>query len=526
MDFTEKKNINNSPNNCLSSLNSKSMNSYLGKKGYTLLKSEITSEQIALIKKELTIHPFVQGAPVNNSTVFYAFRESKNKYYLPRYFGEKHFGPATKVILPPGDDIILNFRGVLRDYQQPVVDTFFDNVFNKGGSGGLFDLPCAAGKTTISLYIMSVLKKKTIVLVHKEFLMNQWIERIQQFLPEARIGKIQGPIIDIENKDIVLAMIQSISMKEYPENLFDTFGFMVIDEVHHISSEVFSNTLFKLVLPYSLGLSATMNRKDGTSFVFKLFLGDVIYKGKREEKHSVVVRAIDFYINDYDFNEVVYDYRGNPQYSTMITKLCDCNRRSEFILKVLIDMLKENDKQQVMILAHNKSLLKYLFDAIQERKIATVGYYVGGMKEEALKQSESKQVIIATYSMASEGLDIKSLTTLIMATPKTEIEQTVGRILREKHSQPVVVDIIDHQPLFQNQWQKRKLFYKKQNYKIIHTDNSQYQPNTDDWDVLYDSCSKINGVNDKINGKNRISSVNPNDDILKGKCFLKLPKTS
>jgi superfamily II DNA or RNA helicase len=179
-----------------------------------------------------------------------------------------------------------------------------------------------------------------------------------------------------------------------------------------------------------------------------------------------------------------------------------------------------------MILAHNKSLLKYLFDAIQERKISTVGYYVGGMKEEALKQSETKQIIIATYSMASEGLDIKSLTTLIMATPKTEIEQTVGRILREKHSQPVVVDIIDHQPLFQNQWQKRKLFYKKQNYKIIHTDNSQYQPNTDEWDVLYDSCNKINGVNDKINGKNRISLVNPNDDILKGKCFLKLPKTS
>jgi len=504
------------------------LNTYLGRKGYTLLKSEITSEQNDFIKKELTIHPFVQGAPVNSQSVFYAFRESKNKYYLPRYFGEKHFGPPGKSFLPPGDDINIHFQGALRDYQEPVVDTFAKHVFNKGGSGGLFDLPCAAGKTTISLYIISLLKKKTVVLVHKEFLMNQWIERIQQFLPTARIGKIQGPVIDIEDKDIVLAMIQSIAMKEYPDNLFDSFGFMIIDEVHHISSEVFSNTLFKLVLPYSLGLSATMNRKDGTSFVFKLFLGDVIYKGKREEKHSVVVRAIDFYINDYEFNEVVYDYRGNPQYSTMISKLCDCNRRSEFILKVLVDMLKENDKQQVMILAHNKCLLKYLFDAIQERNITTVGYYVGGMKEEALKQSESKQVIIATYSMASEGLDIKSLTTLIMATPKTEIEQTVGRILREKHSQPVVVDIIDHQPLFQNQWQKRKLFYKKQNYKIIHTDNSAYQPNTDEWDVIYDTSAKTTAIcgggGQKTNFKKGVIKDSTDDILGGGKCFIKFTK--
>ena len=70
--------------------------------------------------------------------------------------------------------------------------------------------------------------------------------------------------------------------------------------------------------------------------------------------------------------------------------------------------------------------------------------------------------------MAAEALDIKSLTTLLMATPKTDIEQAVGRILREKHGNPVVIDIIDqHQP-FRNQWKKRKTFYKKQNYQIVY----------------------------------------------------------
>ena len=64
--------------------------------------------------------------------------------------------------------------------------------------------------------LISQLKKKTFVLVHKEFLLNQWIERISDFLPNSRIGKIQGDVVDIDNKDIVIGMIQSISMKQYP----------------------------------------------------------------------------------------------------------------------------------------------------------------------------------------------------------------------------------------------------------------------------------------------------------------------
>jgi superfamily II DNA or RNA helicase len=117
--------------------------------------------------------------------------------------------------------------------------------------------------------------------------------------------------------------------------------------------------------------------------------------------------------------------------------------------------------------------LKYLFDAITYRKIAdgSVGYYIGGMKEVALKETESKKIVIATYSMAAEALDIKSLTTLLMATPKTDIEQAVGRILREKHGNPVVIDIIDqHQP-FRNQWKKRKAYYKKEKYSIEYIQN-------------------------------------------------------
>lgn len=204
--------------------------------------------------------------------------------------------------------------------------------------------------TVCALNIISKVKQKTLIIVHKGFLLNQWIERIEQFLPTAKIGKIQGQIIDINDKDIVIGMLQSLSMKEYPVDMFDSFGLTVIDECHHISSEVFSRSLLKVVTKYTLGLSATMQRKDGLTKVFKMFLGDIVFSQQREPDESVLVKAIEYQTNDDEFNETTYDYRGNPQYSTMITKLCEYNRRSEFILEVIKKELEEKKDQQIMIL--------------------------------------------------------------------------------------------------------------------------------------------------------------------------------
>ena len=198
-----------------------------------------------------------------------------------------------------------------------------------------------------------------------------------------------------------------------------------------------------------------------------------------------------------------------------------------------------------MILAQYKNILKYLHDAIAHRNIATVGYYIGGMKEQALKATEGKKIVIATYAMAAEALDIKTLTTLIMATPKTDIEQSVGRILREKHSNPVVVDIVDSHDLFQNQWRKRKTFYKKENYKIIYTDSANYTPDTSKWLVVFNpkssgskDCSKKTpkNISAKSNSSSDKSITNDSDDeideepekpkdkYLAGVCFLKINK--
>jgi superfamily II DNA or RNA helicase len=377
------------------------------------------------------------------------------------------------------------------EYEIMVVKTIVDDYYGFEIDGNrrfvLGDFT-VTHNTVMALNIISKVQKKTLILVHKEFLMNQWIERIGEFLPSARIGKIQGPKFEVDDRDIVLGMIQTMYSRDFPAGAFDSFGLTIIDEVHRIGSEEFSKTLLKTVTPYMLGISATVDRKDGLTSVLHMFIGDKIYHDDSEKEDPVIVRGIQFQHTDPDFIQMEYDFRGNPKYSTMISKLCDFGPRKNFIVKVTQDLLSENNEKQIMILAHNRSLLTYLHDAIQHKSIGTVGYYVGGMKEKALKETEEKQIVLATYAMAAEALDIKTLSTLIMATPKTDIEQSVGRILRSKHENPIVVDIVDLHDTFQNQWKTRKRFYKKCNYKIIYNTSGKYvnMEDCDKWKVDFD----------------------------------------
>lgn len=508
-------------------------NTYLGPKGYTIYKECLEPADLKVLREELNVKAYIPTSPAQPPS-FSVFRENDKKIYIPRYYGINNYGDPDETKIPQGEDISLTFNGELRDYQNNIIDIYMQNANVAGGrgGGGLLEIPCGRGKTVIALKIIATLKKKTLVIVHKGFLLNQWIERIQQFLPSAKVGRIQGKTLDIEGKDIVIGMLQSLSMKEYPEDMFNSFGLTIVDECHHISSEVFSRSLQKIITFYTLGLSATMQRKDGLSKVFKMFLGEIVYKEKREDDDPVLVKAIEFKTTDEDFNKMCYDYRGNPAYSTMISKLCAFSHRSEFILKVIEKELKEKSGQQMMILAHNKNVLTYLYKAIEHRGIATVGYYVGGMKETELKKSESKQVIIATYSMAAEALDIKTLTTLLLATPKTDIIQAVGRILRIKHERPLVIDIIDTHDVFIGQWQKRRKYYNSNKYKILHTNSKLYEASasattgtgtgTNIWKTLSESA--------KSKGKGKCKQtidIETDTDVyvspeskMKGKCLI------
>lgn len=440
--------------------------SKLNNKGYVLVKSSIPLK-LSKIKKELTVKPFIKdtyGAPPKP---FKIYQEGLKKIYLPKFYGINEFGTPLKNITPLGKEIKLTFNGQLRPKQEPVVKNFTDSCGENGSNGGIISVGCGFGKTVLALYLISCLKRKTLVIVHKEFLLNQWKDRINEYLPNAKVGIIQSSKIDIDDKDIVIGMLQSISMKDYDEDIFQDFGFTIIDECHHIGAEVFSRSLPKVNSYYLLGLSATPKRADGLSKVFEWYLGPYLYLEKKKEEREVDVNMIYYDSLDGFYNKLELTFRGKPSIPKMITNISNCRRRNEFIVELIVNIVK-NPNRQVLILGDRREQLYLIETLLKQQGMMNVGYYIGGMKEKELKISEKRQVLLATFSMSSEGMDIPSLNTLFMISSKSNIEQSVGRILRKHHGEniPHIYDLVDNFSVFGNQAIKRMNFYKKSKYTI------------------------------------------------------------
>ena len=143
---------------------------YLGPKGYSIKKEYISIEEQHQIRKELNVMPFVPKSSISKPHPFPVYRESPKKIYVPRFYGFSTYGEPDAITISGGDDIDLDFCGDLRDFQLPIVTKYINHVGESGG--GLLEVPCGRGKTVMGLYIISQLQKKTLIIVHKEFLFS------------------------------------------------------------------------------------------------------------------------------------------------------------------------------------------------------------------------------------------------------------------------------------------------------------------------------------------------------------------
>lgn len=462
---------------------------YLTRRGYVLRKSHLTPEKIKWVQKTLQVQPHEKNAihiqqygPLPPS--FKVFAENANKLYVPRFWGIKHFGmPQFDQLENQGTPTEITFQGSLRPEQEKIMERYMPILKSTGG--GILNLPCAQGKTVMALYIISQIQLKTLVIVHKSFLMDQWIERIQQFLPKAKIGRIQGSVVDIEDCSIVLAMLQSVSMKTYDDDIFSSFGLVVADECHHLGAEVFSRALAKISTKYMVGLSATLERKDGLDKVFKWYLGSPVTIQSNDEttpgkpKNADVIAQM-IKLIDPQFQIPSYNIRGTLNLPALINKIVESPKRNDFIV-AQTQKLCNDQKRKILIISERRGHLKVLCDKFSQLNIDS-GLYVGGLKQSDLKEATQKQVLLGTYHMISEGFDLPELNTLIMATPKTDIIQTVGRILRQKPEcrarPPLIIDIWDECVSLKTKGDQRKRYYKKNGFQVSTFDTFQeYQTN-------------------------------------------------
>jgi len=448
----------------------------LSNRGYGIKKTTDNIDLINKIKKELLISPknFNNSFASSETKEYPIYLESDNKLYVPKCYGIEKFGFPVDDNLNAGVDCpLLEFSGKLRDIQQEPVNAFIDTVMNKNKLGGVISVPCGFGKTIMAIYIACYFKKKTLFISHKDFLNEQFINSIKLFVPEARIGKIKQKIIDVNDKDIVIATLQSLAMKDYDPKIFNDFGLVIIDECHHIASEVFSRAFRKMNIRISLGLSATLNRKDGLRKVFEWYLGKSVYKMKNNEKEcNMIVNVHKFFVHNLEYSYIKTMYNGTINMVSMVNNVCNYKPRTIFIINLLKEILINEKDRKILILSERKNQLKDIEELIKIDNIASssYGYYIGGMKMTDLDISATKQIILATYQMSSEGLNIPTLNTVILASPISDIQQSVGRILREKKTErkyiPLCIDIYDNFSIFKYKGNKRINYYKSNGYIV------------------------------------------------------------
>lgn len=438
----------------------------LTKRGFIIIKKDYDNNVLNEIRKELTITPKINNTFVKFVPSFKIYLENTTKMSLPKYYGINKF-PNYTIKQYQTKKAKLEFSGLLRPLQKQIVDDVYSKLLET--KGGLISCQPGFGKTVIALYLTFLLQGKTLVIVHKSFLVNQWKDRIKQYLPNASIGTIQQDIIDIHKKDIVIGMLQSISMINYDLSIFDDFKTCIIDECHHISSKIFSQALNKInCAKYKIGLSATPKREDGCDFVLHYYIGPLLYLLEPTKEHKVNVKIFKMTYDDKRFDVVVNKFTQKLQLSTMETEISKIPERNKFIVKQLKKLIIKEPNRHILVLSNRISQLKVLHDLLDMDDIA--GYYIGGMKQKDLKISETKNIIFASYAMADEALDIPILSGVFFVSSKKNVKQALGRILRKKmheyENKPIVYDFYNDLNGFHNAYKERYKLYKSLKYDI------------------------------------------------------------
>lgn len=352
--------------------------------------------------------------------------------------------------------------------------------FLKSGKSHIVQASTGFGKTWLGARLARALGYKTLVVVTKEDLLGeqQWLGAFQRFagVPRTQIGLIRQDTFDVEGNTVVLGMIHSLAKENrYPQWLRDEFGLIIYDECHHVPAETFLRTAGMFNARLRLGLSAGVGRNsmrvDGRDCVFEAHLGPVAVKA---QQIAVSPKVLVFY-TQWRVPHVPWKISGmwrnipmphEPgKLGAIVVDIAKCQPRNQMIADLAAKAYQQGRHIAVMSeLARDKHLdvLGQLIEA-QGVPEEDIGYYVGGMSEKERNAAKTKRVLLCTYGMMAEATDIPSLDTCILATPRSNVKQPIGRILRELEGkkQPVVIDLVDaSSPVLEGYFRKRCELYR------------------------------------------------------------------
>lgn len=359
----------------------------------------------------------------DNVVVIRAYEESKEGLWIPRCLVSAPVEDAN------WERVEIAFTGELRPHQKRYVEEFL-----KAGSG-IIAAGMGSGKTVMALYLAHKLGLKTLVVVPTETLFLQWIQRVKEFCGFYPTT-IRGNHCDT-SAPIVIGMLKTLALgtKIDRESLYKTFGFVVYDEVHRVGAPLYNIVSGMFWDKHRLGLSGTVSRRDGLHNLFIWNIGNVISLGPQALQTPKPLVYIIKYI-DYDYiGRDLYTYSGKFNLPKFLNRLAKAERRNKLILTYIVKAYKKGKK--ILVLSDRLDQLRIIARALKSLKITDVGFLTGSEKD------IDHDIILATYGAGSEGFDLPELDCLIFGTPRADVRQALGRVLRPKEKRPIVIDIVD-----------------------------------------------------------------------------------
>jgi superfamily II DNA or RNA helicase len=417
--------------------------------------------------------------PGGNTEVRFYWPEGESadsRFRVPRFYAQRVLGyPAGGSHVPPaGGEYRLRYP--LKETPTRPQRTVFDATLKalRRHGGATIVLAPGSGKTVIALALAAELGQKTLVLCHKQFLIDQWRERIGQFATQpVKVGLLKQATAVTEGCTFVLASLQSLASRDYAvEHL--RFGLVIIDETHHIPSRTFTKALGKLpAYRFSLGLTGTPKRSDGLGKMIFELVGAPSYQHSAPRNRRVQVTRVLY--KPRQRTEIYLAGRGRQRRlnsAAMVTALTRDPTRLRLVLGIARMMLRKFPTRKGLLLSdrvdHLQSLYKYLGS---ERTALITGSInteeKGGKPRKGRPPEFRKPLTLSTYGLFSEAVDFDG-DFLILSTPKSNVEQAVGRILRGKNAdvRPVVLDVCDDWSLFCGQAKRRRALYARRGYEL------------------------------------------------------------
>lgn len=367
---------------------------------------------------------------------------------IPRYFLSPPYPPVE------GEWEKYNFKSKiqLRPYQKKIVELWFKKIKSRYPYGGIILMPMGTGKTIVALEIIARMKLPALVVVHTEVIYEQWKKAIRKYL-ELEAGEIRRDKETI--KPITIAMVQTLIRKEKIDYK-EFFGLVVYDEVHIMGAKEFNKTIPLFNPKYRLGLSATPYRKDGMTKLFKWHIGEIL---ARMSSTLLVPKIVKIEYSDYI--STAGCFKGKKFIRSKFLKRLNIPRRNEIIARLAMKAYQKGYK--VLILSDSLSLL-YTYNKLL--KIKNKAWIIGEKKTYTGKE----RIILATYLAGGTGFDAPEIDCLILATPRADVKQAIGRALRplEGKRQPIIIDIVDiNVPVLRKYYLKRKEAYKGCPFRLL-----------------------------------------------------------